>query len=234
MWCVLLWMSAQQAAWGDVLYLSSGRRVEGVVVDETPSHITVQVSWKGYVTFDRQALARVVRGDDQIRERLLSAWRREFLEDQQREHKRRAFEAAQRARGLVRYKGEWITREELAFVREEQRRRERQRREEEAQRAAEEEAKRVAQRLQALEEEHRRLQQQLLVRQRLWVVPESVIVRHHHPKLFRDEHGNLMRVREHDGHQFFTTTDGQHVNLESHDGHFAFTDAQGIHHDLEP
>ena len=237
-YCVLLWMGGAQVAWGDLLSLSEGRKLEGVIVQEAKSQIRVQVSWQGYVTVDRSSVVSVTRGGKEDNARLLGQWRRDFLVDQNRERKKSSFEAAQRAKGLVMYKGSWISQAELASIqskqKEEQTRKEKEAREEAARRAAEEEAKRTERRIQALEEENLRLRQQTVTRQELLIVPNTVIVHPHHDhNLFRDERGNLIRVEEHEGHQFFTTTDGKHVDVQSHDGHLVFTDERGIRHDLE-
>ena len=236
-WVVLLgWcLCRPSAARADVIYFLGGRMMEGIVVQETAAQIKVQVAWQGYVTLDRDSVVSILRADERERQRLLTEWRKEFLADQQRERERVAYEEAQRPRGLVEHQGRWVTPAELATLKKEQARKEREQREakakqeEEAQREAE--AREATQRLQALQEENLRLRE-LVVQQRLLLVPTSVLVERRDPSLFRDEQGNLIRVREHGGHQFFTATDGQHVDLQSHDGHLAFTDAQGLHHDL--
>ena len=229
-------MGDPQVAWGDLLQLSGGRKLEGVIANETESQIKVQVSWQGYVTVDRSSVVSIARAGKEGNQPLLRHWRRDFLADQQREHKRAAFEAAQRAKGLVMYKGSWISQTELASIqakqKEEQLQKEREAREEAAKQAAEEETKRTERRIQALEEENLRLQRRV-TRQELLIVPNTIIFHHNDPNLFQDERGNLIRVEEHEGHQFFTTTDGKHVDLQSHDGHLAFTDERGIHHNLE-
>ena len=233
----LLWVSGAEVAWGDLLHLSGGRKLEGVIVKETESQVKIQVSWQGYVSVDRSSVVSIARAGKEENQRLLGQWRRDFLSDQQRERKRIAFEAAQRAKGLVMYKGSWISQTELASIqakqKEEEVRKEREAREEAAKRSAEEETRRTERRIQALEEENLRLQQQAVTRRELLVVPNTVVIHHHDPNLFRDERGNLIRIEEHEGHKFFTTTDGRHVDLQSHDGHLSFTDERGIHHDLE-
>ncbi len=238
-WCswtcgVLVVIGAHSAARADVLTLANHRTLDGIIVKESGSRIEVQVTWKGYVSLEKAAVVSIARGDVEDHQRLRSDWRKEFLADQQRDRARAAFEAAQRARGLTRYKGKWITQEELALIKEEQATQERLQREAAATRAAEEEAQRTAQRLQALEEENQRLQY-LVNRPRVWLAPGEVVVRHHdHPNLVKDEQGNLIHVQEQNGQNFFITTDGKHVDLQSHESHLAFTDERGIHHDLVP
>ena len=227
---VLLGLSAQSRVWADVLTLANTQTIEGLIVEENESHIKVQVAWQSYVTIDRQAVVSIAQGDAHEHDQLLARWQEEFQADQQRERAQRNLEAAQRARGLVKYRGEWIKLEELITV---QARKQEQQAQQERQQL-EDQLSQLAQQVRALSEENQRLRQELFfARQQVVVLPQPVLVRHHHdPTLFTDEQGNLIRVQEHDSHQFFTTTDGKHVDLQSHDGHLAFTDEQGLHHDL--
>lgn len=226
---LLLWMGNLQVAWGDILHLSDGRKVEGIITKEADAHLQIQVLWQGTVTVPRSSIRSVVRGSRQDHQGLLKKWHKDFLVDQRREQERAAFEAAQRAKGLVKHEGRWIAREELALIQE----KERKEREKKEQKRREEEARRVEERLQALEEENRRLQRQIAAQTEL-IFRQGVVVHHHDPNLFRDEQGNLIRVQEQLGEKFFTTTDGKRINLESHGGHLTFTDDKGIHRDLKP
>ena len=232
---LMLWVSDQPLTSADTLRLSGGRTLEGIILEDTASQVKIQVSWKGDVTLSREAVVSIARSEVSDHQRLLRQWQREFVADQRRERRRLALEAAQRARGLVRYQGRWISQDELALIQDRQRR-EAEAAEERQRRDAE--AKLVQERLQTLEEENRRLRWDLDQGHRWWSWwwnPRTIIVQERHqpdPDLFRDEQGNLIRVNEHEGHQFFTTTDGRHVDVQSHDGHLAFTDEQGVHHDL--
>lgn len=234
----LVCASWQSVAWSDVLHLANHETLEGIVVWETDARIKVQIAWTGYVTLERVVVVEIARGSADEHERLLVRWHEEFLSSQTRERERRAFDTAQRERGLVKYRGQWIIPEELALIREEAAReaarRERQQRE---QQQLEEELNRLAQRLQALEEENQRLRN-AAGRQPAVFVPSGFFLHDHQlvhrdPRFFRDEHGNLLRVGAHDGHRFLTTPDGEHRDVQVHGDHLAFSDEQGSHHDLE-
>ena len=223
-------LSAPSRVWADVLTLANKQSIEGIVVQKDGAHLKVQVAWQSYVTIDREAVVNLTRGDAHEHEQLLARWHEEFQADQQRERAQRDLEAAQRARGLVKYQGEWIKPEELIEI---QARKQEQRAQQKRQQF-EDQLSQLAQQVRALSEENQRLRQELFfARQQVVVLPQPVLVRHQHdPTLFTDEQGNLIRVQEHDSHKFFTTTDGKHVDLQTHDGHLAFTDEQGLHHDL--
>lgn len=223
---VLAWIITQPPAWADVLHLSNRHTLEGIIVRETASHVKVRIAWTGYVTIDREAIVEIVREDDKVHKHRLAQWREEHLLLQQRERERRAFEAAQRERGLVRYQGQWIAQEESGLIKEEGAQKE--------QELQEEQLQLLTQRIQALEEENRRLRGELDRRQQL-IIPLGFLIHHHphhQPNPFTDEQGNLIRVQEHEGHKFFTAPDGKHVDVKSHESHLAFTDEAGIHHDL--
>jgi hypothetical protein len=226
-------------AWADALHLANHETLEGIIVWETDARIKVQIAWTGYVTLERVVAVEIVRGSADEHERLLVRWHEEFLSSQARERERRAFDTAQREQGLVKYRGQWVTPEELAFIREEVAREaarwQRQRRE---RKQLEEELNRLAQRLQALEEENQRLRNEAS-RQRVVIAPsgfflhDHLVFKHHDSNLVRDEHGNLLQVSAHEGHRFVTMPTGEHVDLQGHGGHLAFTDDEGIHHDLD-
>lgn len=227
--CLVVWMGGVGVAWADLLYLSDGRKVEGIITQETDSHIEVQVLWQGYMTVPRGSILSIVRGNRQDRQRLLKKWQKDFLADQTRERKKATFEAAQRAKGLVKYEGEWITAEQLALIQ----KREREEKERKEKEAREEEARRVEQRLQALEEENQRLRRQVEAQTELiFRFRQGIVVHHNNPSLFQDDQGNLIRVQEELGQKFFITTDGKRVDVKSHEGHLTFTDDQEIHRDL--
>ena len=226
---VVMGLSAQPRVWADALTLANKQTIEGIIVQETASQIKVQVAWQGYVTIDHETVVGITRGDAREHEQLLARWHEEFQTDRQREQAHRDVEAAQRARGLMKYQGEWISPEDLLA---------RQTRKQEQQ--AQQERKQLDDRLDqltqqvlALSEENQRLQQErFFTRQPVVVLPERVLIHHRDPTLLSDERGNLIHVQEHDNHTFFTTTDGKHIDLQQHDGHLAFVDEGGVHHDL--
>ncbi len=222
---------APVAASADVVQFAAGRELEGIVVSESPSQLQIRIAWQGYLTVDKKWVVSIVRSDEQSRRRLLDQWRQEFVDDQQREQQRRAFEAAQHDKGLVHYLGQWITRDELAAITayhqaqtvSDERRRQSQ------------EIERLTQRITALEEENQRLQQQLTERPSVVVVPPTTV--EYGARIDRfvvDEHGNRLRVRWHDGHECFTGPHGTHTTIRFNSGRWLFNDSDGVAHEVVP
>ena len=203
------WMSVPVVGWADVIEVAPGRSLEGVVIEETVSKIKVQVSWQGYVTFDRGGVVSIRRDSTGENVRLQDAWHQEALQKEQREQAQQAFEEAQRQHGYVKYRGEWITREELAMVQEEQLKKEREERANEFQQ--------MTQQLKALQEDNHRLQQELVAAQQRYLNTPRIVVVEREPlcplPLVRDEQGNVLPLQHHDAHQFVTTTDGHHLDV---------------------
>ena len=166
---LLLSCSAQGLAWADAVHLSNGRTLQGIVIQETEIRVEVQVAWEGYVFLDRDSIVGIEYSSKEERQQVLAQWHKELLAVQEHERQRLAFERAQRAQGLVQYRGRWVTTQELAAIKQELAQAQRRREEEEArrQREKEEEAQQeeqtrlLAQQLQALQEEHVQLQEEL-------------------------------------------------------------------------
>jgi len=225
------------AAPADVVHLANRRTLEGIVVRETDAEVILQVAWEGYVVLDRASLEGIDASMPAERQQLLAQWHEEFLAFEERETRRREFEAQQLARGLIFYRGQWVTQEELAAIKaknaeDEERRRAAEeaerRRVEEARAQREAELQTLTERLRSMREEQLRLQQEI-ISLRCWLAQPPALV----GAFIRDEQGNLLRVQTHDGHFFIATPDGTHADLQTHDGHVSFTDQHGVHHDVE-
>lgn len=226
---LLVGLGMPMTAWADRVHLSNGRVVEGIIVEETASRMKVQMAWAGYIWIHPEQIVSIEPGTEVSHRELLARWETEYEGAQERERVREAFEQAQLAKGLVRYRGRWLTREEFVRI-------EDARALEEKLRLREDEARRAAERLEAVQRENQRLQQELTreryrLRQPL-IVPHP-FRRHHRRHFVRDEQGNLLRSGKHDGHQFFISPDGRHIDLEPHGAHLAFVDEEGIHHDVQ-
>jgi hypothetical protein len=200
--------------------------------------VRVQIAWQGFTTVDRAIIERVEVEDRARNQEHLAEWRQEHISLQERQKAEEQFEAAQREKGLVKRGTEWVSAEELAR--------------QDAEQAEAREQERVRQqmadlteRLQALERENLALRAELqrtpqIVRQFVHVPTDFLVHRRHRVdrgrdgSLFRDPHGNVVRVREHGGHKSFTASDGRHVDLTLQDGRLGFTDTAGTRHDLTP
>ena len=228
-WNLFLGGCLPPTVWADVVHLTDGRKVEGIVVGETDSGLRVQVTWQGFVTLDREDVLSAVRSSDQENSHRLRQWRKEFLEDQARQRKRDSFEAFQKRRGLVPYEGEWVSPEEKS------RREQKKKETEEAKQKPRFEIPPVEAIPPPITQPAP--PQRIIAGDKVFILPRSGFViqrQNRDPTLYKDERGNLIRVRKHEGHKFFTTTEGVHVDLESHGGHLFFNDKEGTHHDLEP
>ncbi len=228
--CALLAAARHPLVWADVLNLSNGREVEGIIVQETDAAVKVQVTWQGYLTIDRDAVTEIARGDALRHEQLLARWQIETDDAKRGEEARRQFDAEQRARGLVKYGGRWV--HPRTLQRAAARRREH--------RELQARVRRLNQRLGAVEEENRRLRRDVTTARMQPRLLGPFVVRHERrpprpqpPGLLVDEHGNFLRVRRHDDHPFVMATDGTHLDAEPHGDHLAFTDARGRHRDLQ-
>jgi len=60
--CLFFCLGSPQAGGADVLYLSDGRKVEGIIAKETDAQVQVQVLWQGYVAIPRSTILSVERG----------------------------------------------------------------------------------------------------------------------------------------------------------------------------
>ncbi len=112
----LLGIGACPPAWGDTLTLTNGQTLEGIIVQETPTHVRLQVALQGYVDIERQTVTGLARSDAADHGRLQAQWREEFRHGQTQADAARRFEAAQQAKGLVLYQGQWITPEVFATL----------------------------------------------------------------------------------------------------------------------
>ena len=79
----LLCAIAPSAVRADTIRLSTGRTVEGIIVEETPSTVTIQVLSGGFLTFDRSWVKSVALGTEQDQRRFKEAWLKEAVEQKQ-------------------------------------------------------------------------------------------------------------------------------------------------------
>ncbi len=163
------WAALQTPAWADTVRFASGRTLECIVVRETESSVEVQFAYGGYMTIDRREVAGIDRADPEANHRLMDAWQQKRRADERKQQEQAEFEDKQRAKGLVKYKGEWLTKEEIELIRSKQAERERQQ--------MQEEIASLRQRIMLLEYDNQRLRQELDDRrQRFYVTPPQLII----------------------------------------------------------
>ncbi len=107
----LLLTAASAAA--DEVRLRGGKTLEGILVSSDAASLTLAVADAGLVVLDSATVTGTARASAAENARLRARWRSERLAAEARERGEAAFERRQRARGLVQYEGDWITRAEL-------------------------------------------------------------------------------------------------------------------------
>lgn len=99
-------------AMADVIILNTGVEKEGVILQEDENEIKLQTKL-GTTGFPRDLIESIVRVSEKENDQLLLRWDREKeLRERakvERVKRLRAFEAEQKAKGLVKYKDEWMT-----------------------------------------------------------------------------------------------------------------------------
>jgi hypothetical protein len=239
---VVLALSGGQPASADQVHLANGQALEGLVLRQTDSQVVVQVAWEGHIVLDRASVASIEPSTDAERKALMTRWQLENEAYQKRDQRQREFEDQQIAAGLVQYRGQWVTREELEGIRNQAKaaadeRRERElaekelKREAEARKRAEQELTSASERLRALQEEQVRLQQEISSLRLLLARTAFVQTG---PRFVRDANGNLLRIKTHDNHRFVETPDGAHNDLTVENGVWSYTDGAGVRHEVKP
>ena len=108
-WMVVLgiscWVSLARA---DIVALKNGNVIEGIIVKETDEILEVEVFLGAKITFAKQDIAYLKKWNEQANQGLREKWLKDKEERKKAELARQEFEAKQRARGLVKYQGEWI------------------------------------------------------------------------------------------------------------------------------
>jgi hypothetical protein len=220
----------------DVIMLTNGQTLEGVITHEAGSQVRVQIAWTGYVTLTRDAIVQITRHEYAKNHAMLARWKEEHLASLERDAERQDEEQAPRKERWIRFEGQWLRPEELAMIQDSRAQKE-QDRQEETRRKNEIES--LTNRIEALEEENQRLREDLGNAQNRVVVVQPGFL--HFPgslfpgrsRRFKDEQGNEVRVQFRRGESFFTKPDGQRVEVNRHGDHFSYMDQTG-HHDLTP
>lgn len=99
----------------DIVTLSDGKDVVGVILDASTRRLRLQVSADGTMTLPTETISAIKRQTPKQNAALRTRW---LLEDTRRraaEEAQRRYVAAQRAKGLEFYSGKWMTPEEADF-----------------------------------------------------------------------------------------------------------------------
>ena len=101
-----------QGVRADTIRLENGNTIEGLIIQDTDKILEMEVFLGAKITFSKQEIADVQRWDQQKNQALKEKWLKEREHRKKAELKRQEFEAKQRAKGLVKYKGKWIAKAE--------------------------------------------------------------------------------------------------------------------------
>lgn len=101
-----------QAAEADIICLRNGNIIEGIIVQDTDEILELEVFLGAKITFAKQDIAYLKKWDEEKNEALREEWRKDREEREKAELTRQEFESGQREKGLVKYKGKWITKPE--------------------------------------------------------------------------------------------------------------------------
>ncbi|MDD5629966.1 MAG: hypothetical protein PHU21_12940 [Elusimicrobia bacterium] len=93
----------------DVVSLPNDVSMSGIVSDVTGEGFTLRVAEDGYVFLSSAMVVSVELQSQRQNRRLLADWRRRRLKAESEERAQLKFAAAQRAKGLIPDKGEWVT-----------------------------------------------------------------------------------------------------------------------------
>ncbi|MCX6338342.1 MAG: hypothetical protein NTX71_00290 [Candidatus Aureabacteria bacterium] len=97
-------------AWGDTVLLKKGGHITGVISSESETSIAIKSSM-GTIVLSRGAIAKIERATAEVNRALESQWEQERSQEEKKLNEAKRVEEEQRAKGLVKYQGTWITAE---------------------------------------------------------------------------------------------------------------------------
>jgi hypothetical protein len=96
----------------DALRLKNGNVIEGIIVRDTDKIVEIEVFLGARITFSKEEVTALKKWSDRNNQELKGKWLKERKERRDAELARQAFEARQKARGLIKYRGTWLKEEE--------------------------------------------------------------------------------------------------------------------------
>lgn len=108
---IVLFLLIPRMILADIIYLKAGGSVECVIEKETEYEVTAVVN-VGKLVYPKALITSISKSSDEDNAKLKEKWQ---IQKQQQEAKReeeRKFAAEQEAKGLILYKGQWITKDE--------------------------------------------------------------------------------------------------------------------------
>lgn len=95
-------------AGADEVCLNNGNAIEGIVTLDTDRILELKVFPGAKITFSKQDIAYVKNWDKEENQALEEKWLKDREERREAERTRQEFEARQKSKGLVKYRGKWI------------------------------------------------------------------------------------------------------------------------------
>ncbi len=165
----------------DVITFGNGRTLDCIIVKEEKSSVKVQFSWGGYMTIQRPEIAGIIQESPEKNKQLLAEWKQQHQAEEHRKKDKASFEADQRSKGMVKYNGEWLTREEIDLARDKR---------------ADKEIDQLKQQISGLQQkiqlldhenqqlryESQQLRQEINAQRKLYVTPPTVIIQKIRPE----------------------------------------------------
>ena len=109
---LLLCLQSCPVAGADEVCLENGNVIKGIIIREDESILEIEVFLDARITFTMQDISYVKKWNRQQNIQLRQQWLKDREERKKAELKRQQFEAEQKSKGLVKYRGEWIPKAE--------------------------------------------------------------------------------------------------------------------------
>lgn len=219
---VLIAPSAQ----ADLVHLLNGQTLRGIVVQQTPQSVRLQVAWQGYITVSAETVASIQHEEETIHKQLLSVWQAEHdntLEDKAgHEAQREALRAtAESMHEKEKLKAELEALKTAMDI---------QSKQHQAEIAA------LKSRLGTLEVENEALARN---RQMNNALAMPLIIGQDHDRredvrFFRDAQGNILHVEERNGRQCVRAPDGKLLPIQSRGFEKTYVNEQGRRVEIKP
>lgn len=101
----------------DIIILKNDQELEGIIIKSSRGSIELQVSDKGFVSIDSATVVSVKRETVKQNSDRVLAWREQSLRALKEAQVMEAVERSQADKGLVKFKGEWMTPAERSALR---------------------------------------------------------------------------------------------------------------------
>ncbi len=90
------------------VYLKNGNQIEGIITRETDDSVYIEMP-AGNMSLSKSAIESIQRSTAEQADKIQDKWERERKQKERQAATRAQFDERQRAKGLVEYKGTWIT-----------------------------------------------------------------------------------------------------------------------------